>query len=582
MRHKNNVEMKTFLKPFITLLVLVMFSCVSYAGERGPGKYSGVAVFDRWNGCILYSGVYVMYVSDDVKEKLRPYAGQAVLINATKVFQPHNPGDGLIKEFGYLGPALDENLGKSRLVGLKLKSEAAFANGERPSVMMEIINAGKETLTLFSDDLAPTLLVRQTQKIKSFASPSDGPSVAVITRQAFWIGASEPRWHGEGWVDYKWTIGEANSLPRLLTLVPGQEKQIKITFDLPEGEYEFLCGYGGGVHAGRCIASNLTFFDVEKNGKGIIIDENVPNQQPVSDPKPVGLLSSKSTAEDTLFYPAKEVDKIVTSLFEEANAHIDMAEYEANTRRSLANGWTPPWQNITPNLTREECMKLPTSKLAEACFSSSLLTRYLLIHNEPIYAFSSLKVIYPCYGELFERDDLWTGVLSAYSIYASNLYLVNEPDKIIDPLIGLQTIPSIYSSNPNPANKTNKIIDSLIGLQTLPCIFHLPKMREQLKGRELLFVRAQLEALKGIRFYINGDPNEATVSSTPFFSMTAPVSLINYSLAFMKKASASQSASAINTISKLGISKKPTMGELKNYMDVCIAEIEQFLNSYQK
>jgi hypothetical protein len=42
---------------------------------RGPGKYNGVVVFDRWDGCHLYSGGYIMEISEKVKGVLRPYAG---------------------------------------------------------------------------------------------------------------------------------------------------------------------------------------------------------------------------------------------------------------------------------------------------------------------------------------------------------------------------------------------------------------------------------------------------------------------------------------------------------------------------
>ncbi len=51
------------------------------AGERGPGKHSGVVVFDRWDGCTLYSGIYVMYISERVKDKLRKHAGKSVQID---------------------------------------------------------------------------------------------------------------------------------------------------------------------------------------------------------------------------------------------------------------------------------------------------------------------------------------------------------------------------------------------------------------------------------------------------------------------------------------------------------------------
>lgn len=277
--NRKGIEMNRIIKFFVGLLILAAFFKVGYAGERGPGKYCGVVVFDRWDGCILYSGIYVMYISEDVKENLRKYAGKPVQINATKVFQPINPGDGLIKEFECLGPAPEKRKWVS-LAGLKLKSFPAFEDGEKPSVTMELLNAGEEDLEVFSSELAPTLLTTQSSKTRTF-SPSDGPSIALITRQSFCVGGSEYRWEGGGVTQggrCSWTIRKENALPRKFVLKAGQEKQIVITFDLPEGEYEFLCGYGGGTHGSKCLASNLVAFDVGKDGKGKVIKDNVFNE----------------------------------------------------------------------------------------------------------------------------------------------------------------------------------------------------------------------------------------------------------------------------------------------------------------
>jgi hypothetical protein len=54
-------------------------------------------------------------------------------------------------------------------------------------------------------------------------------------------------------------------------LKPKEKRTVTITFDLPEGEYDFLAGYGGGVHAGKGIASNLVAFDVSPKGKVTIV-----------------------------------------------------------------------------------------------------------------------------------------------------------------------------------------------------------------------------------------------------------------------------------------------------------------------
>lgn len=65
--------------------------------------------FDRWGGCILFSGVYLMYISENIKDTLRQYEGQPTEIDALEVLQPINPGDGLIRRLNILGPVLPKD-----------------------------------------------------------------------------------------------------------------------------------------------------------------------------------------------------------------------------------------------------------------------------------------------------------------------------------------------------------------------------------------------------------------------------------------------------------------------------------------
>ena len=255
--------MKNTAKWFFVVVFSILFSA-GFAGIRGPGKYCGVVIFDRWGGCTLYSGVYVMYISEDIKKQIRPYANQAVQINATEVFQEWNPGDGLIKAFDSIeclsGP------GKQPygvwLGGVQLKNLIACKEGEKPAVQMQIINTAQRPIEIQSGELAPTLLTTKGGDERIWLRcPANGPSVALVTRQGFWSGGSNPRWQSE-----KWTIGKENALPRTFKLKPGEKRRIKITFDLPPGQYEFLSGYGGGVHAGKCLAGNCVAFNVDENG----------------------------------------------------------------------------------------------------------------------------------------------------------------------------------------------------------------------------------------------------------------------------------------------------------------------------
>jgi hypothetical protein len=66
-----------------------------------------VVIFDRWDTCFLLSGPYITYISDSVKNELRPYMGKAMQVDASEVVQHMNPGDALIQKYKILGSAPD-------------------------------------------------------------------------------------------------------------------------------------------------------------------------------------------------------------------------------------------------------------------------------------------------------------------------------------------------------------------------------------------------------------------------------------------------------------------------------------------
>ena len=252
----------------------------------------------------------------------------------------------------------------------------------------------------------------------------------------------------------------------------------------------------------------------------------------------------------TEFFPEQGLWDVEDFLGKKANETLELIEFENHMRKIVADGWRPPWHKMAPDFTAEECSKMTTSELSEAFFSTSIFARETLIVNNPEHSFIRMKILFPCFNELYHRDDLCDGVLDAYYLHSSIL---------------------------TPEADPNDIVSGFVGLKTLPKTFELPSMRQQMVGRELSFVRAQLDALKIIRSYIENDPDNDLISSTPYFDLSTPISLIDYSLYFMNRHSPSDSASAINEMSKLKIEKTPTMGEVKKFMDVSITEIEKYL-----
>ena len=145
---------------------LRVFSSLCRAGIRGPGKYCGVVVFDRWGGCTQYSGVYVMYVSEKTKEGLRPYAGQSIQIDAKEVYQPKNPGDGRIGKFEYLGPA-PETRSWVRLNDVRLRTAVQPGDDGKAVARITVENQGDKPVRLFGGELALTLLTKQEGRTRT-------------------------------------------------------------------------------------------------------------------------------------------------------------------------------------------------------------------------------------------------------------------------------------------------------------------------------------------------------------------------------------------------------------------------------
>ncbi len=260
----------TRILAFSTLVALACsFAFLAHAGIRAPGKYCGVVVFDRWDTCFLLSGPFITYVSEKVKNELRPYRGQAVQVDALDVFQPINPGDALIRECRIIGPAPKTRIWLT-LKGLELVAQSDFGQEATPSFVIQIRNLGNDTVRVFSSEIAPVLLGRKPAC--GFDEPSDGGSVAIFTRVSLALSSGATCiMNGE---DYSatFTVDPASQPPERFELSPGQSIRTKISFQVPPGQYQFLFGYGGGVHEEDSLASNAISFDIGDGGVATLIE----------------------------------------------------------------------------------------------------------------------------------------------------------------------------------------------------------------------------------------------------------------------------------------------------------------------
>jgi hypothetical protein len=238
------------------------FIITAHAGLRGPGKYCGVIVFDRWETCFLLSGHFITYISDSVKNELRPYMGKAMQLDALEVSQPRNPGDALVRKYQIIGPAPD-NHNWIVLDGLELVSQSDFGPQRTATFLIELRNTGNKPVKVSSSEFGPTLLGLSP---KGPLSVSDGKSEAWVTRanllnSSSWEGGSDSVKDSASYI-----IDPKSRPPERFQLEPDHSRKVRVTFKVPPGQYQFIVGYGGGVHEEKSVASNAISFDLNDAG----------------------------------------------------------------------------------------------------------------------------------------------------------------------------------------------------------------------------------------------------------------------------------------------------------------------------
>jgi len=253
---------------WISILCLAAFNSLQiHAARVLPGKYSGMVVFDRWDNCYLLVNHFQLYISDSQKESLRKYAGKGAEILATDVYQPSSTRPARVNSFQYLGPASKGRhpRGSSNLRDLNLSTHMDFTENGHNIFFITAHNQASTPLTLFSNELGLTLL--RKKELPTQGSPSDGESFVLLSGHSFeFPGERIPRISGAGMtygINYKWHMEAAHALPHSFELAPYETRTLKLTFDLPDGHYDFLSCYGSFASTERCVASNLTSFDIK-------------------------------------------------------------------------------------------------------------------------------------------------------------------------------------------------------------------------------------------------------------------------------------------------------------------------------
>jgi hypothetical protein len=266
---RSGMSTRFVFRNFLLIALLLAISgslLIVHASMRGRGRYSGVVIFDRWDTCLLLSGNYITYVSDNVKEDLRPHRNQAMEVDASDVRQAGNPGDALIRKYTIIGPATKDSR-EQMTEGVRISVKPDFDRDHAIAFLITIENSADSPIQIHSDTIGPTLMGLKAEHIAFDAS--DGRSAAWITRGNLVTLSS---WSST--IDHHPTISVSYSIdPKLaerFNLNPGESKQVRVILKVPAGPYQFLVGLGGGVHEGRSVASNAISFHVNSDGTPVL------------------------------------------------------------------------------------------------------------------------------------------------------------------------------------------------------------------------------------------------------------------------------------------------------------------------
>jgi hypothetical protein len=174
------------------------------------------------------------------------------------------------------------------------------------------------------------------------------------------------------------------------------------------------------------------------------------------------------------------------------------AEFESFERKARAHydaKGRPEWMKDA-----KYYKKLDTPELAEECLSRpSFFPSRVRIYNDPRYGMSRLKAEHPGFDELFKRKDMWRGILHA------NEYLSSKLD-------------------PNERDK-GKALSYAEALGTLRYLYALPPLKEQIKGKERLFLASNLRVLKRFKWFIENANAKVFIYPEPVWASEVPLIL---------------------------------------------------------
>jgi hypothetical protein len=190
---------------------------------------------------------------------------------------------------------------------------------------------------------------------------------------------------------------------------------------------------------------------------------------------------------------------------------------------------------------------LKTTELAEECFSRPIYSFEVTIFDKPRLGFERLKMFHNGFQVLFQRNDMWKGILHTYENLSSKLNLESN----------LSTIVRASGS-----------------LHALRALYGFQEFKEQVKGREEIFLSANIRVLKKFAWYLeNYDPKKLGTDGSPGF-FCEPCSVAQVALMLTKQVDPQRYNSIESEIKSVRWPEEQNVQDLKEFIKLVLDDLE--------
>jgi hypothetical protein len=248
--------------------------------------------------------------------------------------------------------------------------------------------------------------------------------------------------------------------------------------------------------------------------------------------------------------PTLELDDLITSFEEEI---IEESEEQSNFTIEIMklkdykkSGWTM-WGSEKWMKDLDYYKSLKTTELAEECFSRPTYSFEVTIFDDQRIGLERLRIFHNGFQVLFQRNDMWEGILHTYEYLSSKLNLESDLSTIV-----------IASGS----------------LDALRVLYSFPEFKEQVKGREEMFLSANIRILKKFAWYLeNYDLKKLGTGGSPGF-FREPCSVAQVALMLTKQVDPQRYNSIESEIKNVRWSEEQNVQDLKEFIKLVLDRLE--------